>query len=585
MKGVLWRLLKIAGRFRNWMALSILLGFLTVGSSVGLMMTSAYIIAKAALHPSIAELNVAIVGVRFFGIARGVFRYLERLVSHETTFRLLARFRVWFYRALEPLAPARLMQYRSGDLLARIVSDVESLEHIFIRVISPPFVAVLVTLLMWLLLGMFEWQFALLLTVFMALSGIGIPLLSHLLSRNSGRALNEIQAEINNLAIDAVQGLPELLVYHRAEDHLEKLERTNRRLVKTQRKLALVEGLNEALLGLSMNLAVFSILYVSIPYVSGSLLNGVYLSVIVLGVMAAFEGVATLPEAARFWENSRQAARRLFQIIDAQPAVSDPPVPSPPPRQTSLQIENLTFRYDPDDPPALRDISFHLPAGGTLAIVGPSGAGKSTIINLLLRFWDYREGSIRIGGTELRTLAQEQVRKMFAVVSQQSHLFAGTIRENLRLARPDASEEEMIAAARQAEIHDFISSLPEGYHTYLGELGLRLSGGERQRLVIARAILKNSPILIFDEPTANLDALTEQKILQTIWKLSRQRTTLLITHRLVGLENADQILVLVDGKIVERGTHADLMAGQTFYRYLWEQQQQSLVLETLLDRT
>ncbi len=582
MNGILWRLLKVAGTFRNWMALSVLLGFLTVGSSVGLMMTSAFIIAKAALHPSIAELNVAIVGVRFFGIARGVFRYLERLVSHETTFRLLARFRVWFYRALEPLAPARLMRYRSGDLLGRLVSDVESLENIFIRVISPPFVAGLVVVLMWLLLGMFSLQFAWLLTAFLIFSGVGIPYLSYRLSRSTGQELSKVQAEMNNLSIDAVQGMAELLVFGRANDHLEKLNAVNRRLVSLQRRLALIEGANEALLGLSMNLAVGAILYVSIPHVSASLLNGIYLSVIVLGVMSAFEGVSTLPEAARFWEHSRQAAQRIFEIIDAPPTVVDPPEFIARPSRISLELEHLTFRYPEEPHPVLNDLSFTLPAGESLAIVGPSGAGKTTLIHLLLRFWDYREGTIRIGGKELRSLPQEEVRKMFSVVSQRSHLFTGTIRENLLLARPEASEAELIAAARRAEIHDFISRLPEGYDTEIGEMGMHLSGGERQRIVIARAILKNAPIFIFDEPTANLDALTEQKILKTLWKLNRDHTVLLITHRLVGLENVNRILVLLKGKIIEQGSHDELIAAPTFYRHLWEQQQEGLMVETIL---
>ena len=213
--------------------------------------------------------------------------------------------------------------------------------------------------------------------------------------------------------------------------------------------------------------------------------------------------------------------------------------------------------------------------------MGPSGAGKSTLFNLLLRFWEFREGSIRIGERDIREIPQEQVRALFAIVSQQSHLFAGTIRENLLLARPDASEEEMVVAARQAEIHDFVLSLPRGYDTYVGELGGLLSGGERQRLIIARALLKQAPILLYDEPTSNLDALTEQKIMNTIRKLGQQHTILLITHRLVGLEHFSRILVLVNGQIIEQGTHAELMAQSTYYKHLFNQQRQIAVLESL----
>lgn len=581
MNGILKRLWGIASHYRNWMALSALLGFLTVGSSVGLMMTSAFIIAKAALHPSIAELNVAIVGVRFFGIARGVFRYLERLASHETTFRLLARFRVWFYRHLEPLAPARLMQYRSSDLLTRLVSDVESLEHVFVRVLYPPIVAVLVLALMWLLLGMFNPLFALSLTLYMTLAGTAIPFLMYHWGKQTGQQIVNVRARLNHLTIDGVQGLPDLLVFGGARQHQQQFQQTSLELARLQRRMARLQGLSEALMGLLVNLAVFTILYQAIPYVSNSILNGVYLSVIVLGVMAAFEGVAELPNAAQFWEKSKQSAQRLFEIIDAEPEVQDSAQPQPLPNHYSLTVQQLTFAYQPGDSPVLRDISFTLKEGENLAIVGPSGAGKSTLFNLLLRFWEFREGSIRIGERDIREIPQEQVRALFAIVSQQSHLFAGTIRENLLLARPDASEEEMVVAARQAEIHDFVLSLPRGYDTYVGELGGLLSGGERQRLIIARALLKQAPILLYDEPTSNLDALTEQKIMNTIRKLGQQHTTLLITHRLVGLEHFSRILVLVNGQIIEQGTHAELMAQSTYYKHLFNQQRQIAVLESL----
>ncbi len=581
MNGILTRLLKVALRYRNWMALSALLGFLTVGSSVGLMMTSAFIIAKAALHPSIAELNVAIVGVRFFGIARGVFRYLERLVSHETTFRLLAQFRVWFYRHLEPLAPARLMQYRSGDLLTRLVNDVENLEHVFVRVLYPPLVAILVIALMWLLLGMFHPLFALYLTVYMVLAGTAIPWIMYRLAQRTGQELVTVQARLNHLAIDGVQGMPELMVYGGAQSHQQQFRQASQQLARLQRRMARLQGLSEALMGMMVNLAVFSILRVSIPFVTNSFLDGVYLSVIVLGVMAAFEGVAELPNAAQYWEKSKQSARRLFEIIDAPPAVQDPPTPLQLPKRYSLHVRQLRFRYPGSDTFALQDISFSLPEGGRVAIVGPSGAGKSTLLNLLLRFWDFQDGRIEIGGADIRKASQEEVRRLFAVVSQQSHLFAGTIRENLLLARPDASDEEMIQAARQAEIHPFIQSLPNGYDTFVGELGGLLSGGERQRLVIARALLKNAPIMLYDEPTSNLDALTEQKIMRTIHTLSQQRTTLMITHRLIGLESMDQILVLVGGRIVEQGTHHQLIQQDTYYRRLWRQQREMFLVETV----
>jgi ABC-type multidrug transport system fused ATPase/permease subunit len=228
-------------------------------------------------------------------------------------------------------------------------------------------------------------------------------------------------------------------------------------------------------------------------------------------------------------------------------------------------IQSLRFRYTPADPPALDGISFTLSQGGCLAIVGPSGAGKSTLVHLLLRFWEYQAGQIRLGGRDLRQYRAEDVREFISVVSQRTHLFNGTVKQNLLLTRPEASEDDLIQAARQAQIHEFIQTLPQGYDTWLGEQGLRLSGGERQRLAIARALLKDAPILILDEPTANLDPIVEREVMQTIQTLRQGRTTLLITHRLVGLDVADEILVLQAGRIVERGQHCELWQAKGVY--------------------
>jgi ABC-type multidrug transport system fused ATPase/permease subunit len=237
-----------------------------------------------------------------------------------------------------------------------------------------------------------------------------------------------------------------------------------------------------------------------------------------------------------------------------------------------LLVDGVSFRYQPGEPLALDRVSFALPQGGRLAIVGPSGAGKSTLVNLLLRFWEYEEGGIWLGGHELRRYRQEDLRRMLGVVSQHPHLFNATIRDNLLLARPDAAEADMVRAAQQAQLHDFVQALPHGYDTWIGEQGLRLSGGERRRLAIARALLKDTPLLILDEATADLDPLTERALLQAIHKLLECRTTLIVTHRLVGLEVADEILVLQAGRVVERGRHAELLQMAGLYRHMWELQ-------------
>ncbi len=569
-----WRLLGLAAPFAWRMILAALLGFATIGSSIGLMSTSGYLIAKAALRPSIADLQLAIVGVRFFGIARGGFRYLERLVSHDVTFRLLARLRVWFYRALEPLAPARLMQYRSGDLLARVVADIETLENLYLRVLAPPVVALLVALLAALLMGAFDPVLALALLAFLLLAGAGLPVLTQLLARGTGRHLVGVRAELNSRLVDGIQGVADLLASGAEGRHLGRVERLSLELERLQGRMARIGGLEGALGGLLMNLATLAVLAAAIPLVSAAELDAVYLAALVLIVLASFEAVLPLPRAFQYLNSSLEAGRRLFEIVDTEPAVVDPARATGMPAEARLHVHNLRFSYAPDEPPALDDISFGLVPGQFIAVVGPSGAGKSTLAHLFLRFWEYRDGRILLDGRELREYDQETARSLMAVVSQFTHLFNASVRDNLLLARPGATEQEVIRAAKQARVHDFVQSLPQGYDTWIGEQGLRLSGGQRQRLAIARAILKDAPILILDEPAANLDAITEREVVASLQAAAMGRATLLITHRLVGLEAAGEILVLRAGRIVERGRHHDLMQMDGLYRRMWELQSQ-----------
>lgn len=574
---VFLRLVRLAWPYRWWMALSVLLGFATVGSAIGLMATAAWIIARAALHPSIAVLNVAIVGVRFFGIARGVFRYLERVVSHQTTFRLLSRMRVWLYERIEPLAPARLSDYHSGDLLSRISADIDTLENFYVRVLAPPAVAVLVTLMMAIFFGVIDLRLALALVAYLAVTGIGVPLLTRRLGRSAGQSLVATRGELNAALLDGVQGLADLAAYGQQTRQIERVRALSERIHREQMHMARIGGLDAALGALLTGLAVITVLALAIPLVGEGRLGGVMLAVLALATISSFEAVLALPQAFQHLESNLAAARRLFDLVDASPAVVDPPDPLPAPERCDLVVRDLRFRYAPGDPPALDGVSFTLPQGGKLAIVGASGAGKSTLVNLLMRFWDYDEGSITLGGQELRCMRQDDVRAQFAVVRQDTHLFSGTIRDNLLLARPDASEQDLIAAAQQAQLDTFIRSLPQGYDTWIGEQGLALSGGERQRLAIARAVLKNAPILVLDEATANLDAVTEQAVMAAITHAMRDRTTLMITHRLVGLEAVDEILVLDAGRVVERGRHADLLAREGVYHHLWDLQRQELL--------
>ena len=590
---VLARLLRLASPFGWRMALAALLGLATIASSIGLLATSGYLIARAALQPSIADLQVAIVGVRFFGISRGVARYLERIVSHDVTFRLLSRLRVWFYEAIEPLAPARLMQYRSGDLYSRIVADIGTLENVYLRVIAPPVVAGLVTILAGFLVGRLNPWLAPVLAGFLILAGGLLPGWVATLSRQTGRRLVLIRSSLNGLLVDGIQGMADLIAFGQQAPQAERVADLGRQLAHLQVHMGRIGGLHAALTGLLVNLATLAVLAVSIPLVvAGGPLDGVYLAMLVLVVIASFEAVAPLPGAFQYLENSLEAARRLFTLVDTEPAVVDPVSPVLAPSGFTMQVNDLYFAYEPGAPPAIDGVSLEIPEGRCVAVVGPSGAGKSTLVHLLLRFWDYHQGCWLWEGHDLRRYRQADLRRQVAVVSQQTHLFNATVRENLLLAiRPESTggdaaegvEQRMIHAAKQAQIHDFVQSLPQGYDTWLGEGGLRLSGGQRQRLAIARALLRDTPVLILDEPTANLDAITEQRVMDALRALMAGRTTLLVTHRLVGLDAADEILVMHQGHIVERGRHDELLARADLYRRMWELQGQVLAAPGLAD--
>ncbi len=572
------RLLRLVSGFWLRILLAAFLGFATIASSIGLMMTSAFIIAKAALHPSIADLQVAIVGVRFFGISRGLFRYLERYISHDLNFRLLARIRVWLYRRIEPLAPARLQDYRSGDLLTRLVADVDELENFFIRVLAPPLVAVAVILLTWALLTLFSPAAALTVTALLILAATLLPLLVQRLARRPGQQHIELRSQLNAHLVDGIQGMPDLLAYNAEDRYQARIAALNQKTGQVQNRLGAITALNDSGVTLIMNLAVVIALALAIPAVHSGRLDGVHLAVIALGVIAAFEAVQPLPLAFQHLSATLASARRIFQVVDAPPAVTDParPIPCPTAAPPALTVTHLSFRYGPNQPLALHDISFTLPPGGKIALVGPSGAGKSTLINLLMRFWDYDQGSILLDDQDICDCAGEDVRARFSVVSQTTHLFNATLRENLLLARPHASEDDLWDVLAQAQLADFVRSLPQGLDTWAGEMGVQLSGGERQRVAIARALLKNAPILLLDEPTANLDAATERALWRDLSHLMARRSTLIITHRLIGMEQMDEILTLHRGRIIERGTHAELLAAGGLYARLWALQRQQL---------
>ncbi len=569
----LLKIISIGKEYYWWMALAALIGFLTVGSSIGLMMTAAYIIAKAALQVHIHELEVAIVGVRFFGISRGVFRYLERLVSHETTFKLLAKFRLWFFKSLEPLVPSQSIDYTSGDLLSRSVEDIEKLEHIFVRVISPPFVLLGVLLLMWFLLGIFNFYYSLIFAVVYLTAAIGVPLLTFILSRKIGTKSTHLKSKLNELIIDGIQGLDELLSFGAEERWTEEIKKTEQELLNYERKMQIVEGLHESLIGLMMNIAIFALSVTAIPAVHSGALEGFSLAVILIGVMSAFEAVFPIPQAVQYLEQSSAAGERLLEITENKSVVHPIFSEEKEIENFDLKLENVSFKY-PDGNYALKEITMNIPNGASVGIIGATGAGKTTLVNLLTKLWNYNSGTIKIDGKDYYEMPGEKIRDAISVVPQNVHLFTDTIKENLLIGNPDANDEQILNALEQAELKEFVESLPGKLNAPIGELGNMLSGGEKKRLAIARALVKNSPVFIFDEITSDLDAITERNIIRTIQKIGSGRTVIFITHRLIELEMFNKIYVLLNGQIVEQGTAEELKReGKYFNKLLFSQNQ------------
>jgi ATP-binding cassette subfamily C protein CydC len=388
------------------------------------------------------------------------------------------------------------------------------------------------------------------------------------MGESPGSALVEARTDMRNAVVDGMQGMGELRVFGATDRQAQRIDGLSVRLGVEQRRLSGLSGISEGAVGLCASFAMWGTVLIAVVLLTRGTLQPPDLPMLALLVLASFEAVGPLPLAFQKLGETFAAARRLFELVDARPEVATPSTPSPQPHDHSIAMSGVRLRYDSRDPWALDGLDLYLAAGTRTAIVGPTGAGKSSILGLLLRFWEYQEGEILLGGHDLRSYQPESVRNLIAVVSQDTHLFNTTILENLQIAAPDADEQSIVRAAQAAQIHDFIVALPDGYHTYVGEAGVRLSGGQARRVAIARALLKDAPILLLDEPTEDLDPQTERAMLEGIDRLMAGRTVLLITHRLAALEDrVDEVLVMEGGRVVERGSPGELMRARGRYAH------------------
>ncbi|MFE2827277.1 thiol reductant ABC exporter subunit CydD [Streptomyces sp. NPDC059271] len=559
--GVLARVRAMAAPRRGPLALALLLGSLALGSAVGLMATSGWLISRASEHPPVLYLMVAVTATRAFGIGRAVFRYAERLVSHDAVLRMLADTRVAVYRRLERLAPAGLRTTRRGDLLSRLVADVDALQDYWLRWLLPAGAAVMVSAVS---VGFTAWllpEAAAALAVGLLAAGAGVPLVTGAVARRAERRLAPARGALATQVADLLTGTAELTVAGALPARTAATRRADGVLTRISSRAATATALGDGLTALVCGLTVAATALVGAQAVAAGRLDGVLMAVVVLTPLAAFEAVMGLPLAVQYRQRVHKSAERVYEVLDAPDPVREPERPRQAPASPfPLRLDGVRARHAGQHRDALAGLDLTLDEGRRVAVVGTSGAGKTTLAQVLLRFLDAEAGTYTLGGVDAYGMDGDSVRRLVGLCAQDAHLFDSTVRENLLLARKDATEAGLRDALGRARLIDWVDGLPDGLDTLIGEHGARLSGGQRQRLALARALLADFPVLVLDEPAEHLDLATADALTADLLAATEGRTTLLITHRLAGLDAVDEVIVLADGAVVQRGPFTDLSA-------------------------
>lgn len=566
---LLLRLMGLGRPARPRFALGALLALVVVLANVALLGLAGWFIAAmaaAGLAGTAINYFSPAAGIRAFAIIRTAGRYAERLVNHDATLRLLSRLRGWVYRRIEPLAPAVLARYRRGDVLTRLVADVDHLDNAWLRIFSPVGVAFLAALAMLGFLARLSVPVAGLDLALLVVVGVALPLATQRLGRAPSARASAVAAELKSELVDEFEGLAELQALGADAPRRAAFRRRNRELVRMQDRGLAVESLALGAVVLAAGVAVALTWLVVAPDAATGSMDPLYLPLLVFFVLASLEAVQGLPGAFRALGDTLAAARRVFEIADEPPLVREPASPLTIVGGHDLAFEDVRLRYGPERGWALDGLSFTLPAGAAVAVVGPSGAGKSSLIQLLLRFVDADSGTVRLGARPVGDYALETLRTQFAWAAQDTRLFSTTIRENLRLASPGANDAQLWEALETMRMAGEVRALARGLDSFVGAGGLMLSTGQARRLMLARAWLYDAPLLVVDEPTEGLDPANEREIVRTLTERRGARSLLLVTHRLAGLERMDEILVMDRGRIVERGSHAELLARGGFYR-------------------
>lgn len=551
------------------LSLGIVLAIITLLASIGLLTLSGWFLAASSVagFAGLYSFNYMLpaAGVRGAAITRTAARYFERLVSHDGTFRVLQHLRVFTFSKLLPLSPAGLSGYRKGDLLNRLVADVDTLDHLYLRVISPLFGALVVILTVTVGLSWLDWHLAVILGGLMLLTLLLLPPLFYRAGRPAGIALTALRGQYRSQLTDWLQAQAELALYGAAKLFRQNLDETEARWMAAQQRQASLMGLSQGLLTLITGFTVVLILWLSAGGIGHLTEPGAFIALFVFCALAAFEALAPVGGAFLHLGQVMASATRVSEVINQQPAVHFAHTPLPPREGVSLSIRDLSFSYG-DHHPALDCLSLDVAKGEHVALLGRTGCGKSTLLQLLTRAWDPQHGSMLLNGQPLQQWDEASLRAATSVVTQRVHLFSNTLRENLLLASAESSDAQLVGVLNQVGLGGLLED-DLGLNAWLGEGGRQLSGGELRRLGLARALLHNGDLLLLDEPTEGLDAETEQQILALLHEVAKDKTMIMVTHRLQGLQQFDKICIMDSGRIIEQGNHVELISKRGRYWY------------------
>ena len=531
------------------LALAGVLGLASAAATIGLLAGSGYVVGRAALRPGLGAIAGILAAVEVLAFLRGPLRYAERLVGHDAALRALTHWRVWLYDRLSPRVPAALAGWRSGDLLARAIDDVDALQDLYLRTLLPVAIAAGAAVVGTVVVGVILPWAALALGLPLALALVVPAALSW--RRSGDDEMAELAGALSAQVVDALEGTPELLAFGADGAALGAIEELGRRADALERQHARLASGCALVIALCLAVAVTGVLALGVAAVHAHHLGQVMVAVLPLAALATFEMVPGVPVAVARALGVRASADRLFGLEEVPVPVVDPARPQDlAPGVPEVTFADASLRYDAGLPRALDDVSLHVPAGGRVAVTGSSGAGKSSLVTALLRYWPLESGSLGLGGTDVTLLAQRDARAACALADQRAQLFAGTLRANLTLARPDASDDEIDRALAAAQLRDWVATLPDALDTPVGEEGVALSGGERRRVAVARALLAAGPVLVLDEPTSGLDPELADRLVQAVFESAGERSVLLVTHRASEAARCETTIALEAGQVV-----------------------------------